>query len=196
MDKTIIEGTAIQVRPSISDKNKRDNIGCTVHINNLSFAATEDDIISHFENHLGQNSIIRCVLVKDNEGNSKGFAYVVLSEEELVQQAIRLKDNAIKGRPVKIERSTRKITEKKDMEESFRKRKKSEKGREHKYKPKDIKRKNKKQKIDTTVPEAEPKAKEVVKMEKEAETNKETKEGITNEDFRRENGDREKGSKT
>lgn len=183
MDKAVLEGKAIQVERSTADKSKRNNAGYTVHINNLSFMATEEDIINHLEKHIGKDAVVRCALIKDDEENSKGFAFVELGSEEQMQQAIRLRDNVIKGRPVEIKKSTSRITEKKAAPG---KRNRPEKRNEWKFKPKVVKATHRKAKLELQSPkktEHSPKSKE--KKESEQESNKEIKEGMSNDDFRK-----------
>eukprot|EP00826_Nyctotherus_ovalis_P060827 TRINITY_DN8585_c0_g1_i2.p1 TRINITY_DN8585_c0_g1~~TRINITY_DN8585_c0_g1_i2.p1 ORF type:complete len:131 (+),score=54.04 TRINITY_DN8585_c0_g1_i2:75-467(+) len=119
--------------------------------------------------------------IKDDEGNSKGFAFVELGSEEQMQQAIRLRDNVIKGRPVEIKRSTSRITEKKAVRG---KRDRAEKRNEWKFKPKLNKTAHRKAKLELESPKKvtyNPKE----QKESEQDGNKEVKEGMSNDDFRK-----------
>lgn len=72
-----------------------------VYMSNLSFNATEQDLMEFFKQH--KFEAIRARLLYDNEGNSKGFGFVELSSEDEASQAIKnLSGESILGRKVQI----------------------------------------------------------------------------------------------
>ncbi len=111
LNKTRFEGRVIQVLPSVSDRKKRDSVGNTAHINNLSYEADEKDLIDYFEGKVGKDCVKKTIVIRDAEGGSQGFGFVEFQTEDQLTQALALKDRMVKGRPVVIRRSTRKITE-------------------------------------------------------------------------------------
>jgi len=50
-----------------------------VHVNNLSFKVTEDDLRQYCEENFG--GVKKVHLVRDDKGNSKGFAFVEFDNE-------------------------------------------------------------------------------------------------------------------
>ena len=80
LDRSKIDGRTITVELSNSTKREQ-SIGYTVHVSNLSFKATEEDIKQVFEDLFGQIKMVH--LVKEmvrGEEKSKGFGFVEFVE--------------------------------------------------------------------------------------------------------------------
>jgi len=208
LNKTQLKGKTITVLKYESDKKKRDNLGNTIHITNIAFDANEQDLIQHFEKYCGQNVIRKCHLVKDNVGNSRGYAFIEFEQEDAMNKALMLKEKIIKGRPVVIKRSTRRITEEKperrEEKHSYQEKshyhhhhdsenrhqdseKPSKNYREMRERKAEWKHRPKKISLETTpkLDKNEPVPKEEKKPEIKKEQNTEKSENMTNDDFRK-----------
>jgi len=87
----------------------------TVHVKNLAFKVDEAKLRDHF----GQcGTIAQVLLVRDEKGRSRGFAFVEFEKPEAAQAALLLTDSKLNGRDVVVSRSQRAITQKKVAQES------------------------------------------------------------------------------
>ena len=106
LNGTRFEKRVIIVIPSISDRQKRDVIGNTLHLGNLAFEAEDKDIIEYFEKHIEKDCVTKVLIVRDLDGSSRGFGFVDLKTEQQMKQALGLKERIVKGRPMTIKKST------------------------------------------------------------------------------------------
>lgn len=79
LHRTQIQGRTVSVEKTKSNKEEREQVGYTVHVNNLSFKVTEDDLRQYCEENFG--GVKKVHLVRDEKGNSKGFAFVEFDNE-------------------------------------------------------------------------------------------------------------------
>ena len=101
LHKSKMEQRTIIVEPSTSKKD----IGYSVHVNNLSFKVTDEELRGFCEERFGQVKMVH--LVKDEHARSKGFAFVEFVEEDGMNKAVREKEIDLHGRIAIIKRSTR-----------------------------------------------------------------------------------------
>ena len=89
----------------------------TVFIGNLTFESSEEDCWKHFNQVLGENSVLSVRIIRDPVTNlGKGFGYVLLKEENLVEEAIRkLNNTEIRSRPIRVTKCERPNKKKNDM---------------------------------------------------------------------------------
>jgi RNA recognition motif-containing protein len=83
-----------------------------VHINNLSFKVTEEELKDFCETNFGETKKVH--LVSDEHGRSKGFAFVEFANPDAMNSAVRAKEVQIKDRVAVINRSNRSITSNKE----------------------------------------------------------------------------------
>jgi len=79
-----------------------------LHIGNLEYTVTEEDLIAYFP------QVKQACVPLDSQGKSRGFALVQFDSEEAAQFALSLEAPTVKGRPVVLRRSTREIKPKKN----------------------------------------------------------------------------------
>jgi len=75
-----IDGRKVIIKRSESDVKVREKLQYVVYITNLSYQTKEDDLKSFFTNN-GINNINDIHLVKDEDGSSKGFAFIQFENE-------------------------------------------------------------------------------------------------------------------
>ena len=75
-----VDGRKLIIKKSESDVKVREKLQYVVYITNLSYETREDDLKSFFTNY-GINNINDIHIVKDEEGSSKGFAFVQFENE-------------------------------------------------------------------------------------------------------------------
>ena len=74
--------------------------GATLFMGNLSYHTTEQSIYDFF---LGCGNIKNVRIGKDPEGNSRGFAHVEFHSPEEANEALKLNENVLDERPVKLD---------------------------------------------------------------------------------------------
>ena len=77
-----------------------------VKIQKLNLSSTEESIKEFFENNCGQVKLVR--LMKNEEGKSKGYAFVTFEEEQSVEKALSHNKSTIDGNTVKITKANKK----------------------------------------------------------------------------------------
>ena len=87
----------------------------TVFVNNLSFAANEDQIREHFGKH---GSIVDVNIVRNNHGKSRGFAYVEFEKEEEAKKAVSENGNSFLNRKMEVKLSVPQEERKVEKKES------------------------------------------------------------------------------
>ncbi|EAR99037.1 hypothetical protein TTHERM_00384810 (macronuclear) [Tetrahymena thermophila SB210] len=99
------QGPKIVIVDNISSKiNKFDN---EVIVKGLSFDADENDIGNYLNENCG--SVTRVNLLKNEQGCSKGVAFVSFETEEGCNKAVELSDSEFMGRQIFIEKTKPKI---------------------------------------------------------------------------------------
>ena len=74
--------------------------GTTLFVGNLSYNTTEEGLYDFF---LGCGNIKTIRLAKDPEGNVRGFAHVEFHSPEEAESAMKLNENNLDGRPVRLD---------------------------------------------------------------------------------------------
>jgi RNA recognition motif-containing protein len=76
-------------------------MGRRLHIGNLSYTATEEDLRQAFSTVGTCESV--AVIMDRNTGQSRGFGFVEMGSDEEAQRAVEQLDGRdIKGRPIKV----------------------------------------------------------------------------------------------
>jgi RNA recognition motif-containing protein len=64
----------------------------SLFISNLNFKTTENQIVDffldNFEESLSKDEVIKCALIKDRDQRSKGYAYLHVSSQQVVNRLI------------------------------------------------------------------------------------------------------------
>lgn len=108
--QSALQQATIQVKGrevKIVQANSQREQTTVLHIGNLEYTVTEDDLIGYFP------QVKQACVPLDSQGKSRGFALVQFDSEEAAQFALSLEAPTIKGRPVVLRRSTREIKPKK-----------------------------------------------------------------------------------
>jgi RNA recognition motif-containing protein len=74
-----VGGRVITVKKSESNKEKREHIGYTVHIKNISFKVMDKELREFCEKEYGKVKSLH--LVKDDKGKSKGYGFIEFEEK-------------------------------------------------------------------------------------------------------------------
>ncbi|ELU11799.1 hypothetical protein CAPTEDRAFT_18178 [Capitella teleta] len=86
--------------PAISLEDKLDADSRSIWIGNVDYAATAEELGSHFH---GCGSVNRATILCDKfSGHPKGFAYVEFVDKDSVETAQALDDSLFKGRQIKV----------------------------------------------------------------------------------------------
>ncbi|KAI9889944.1 MAG: cytoplasmic RNA-binding protein [Vezdaea aestivalis] len=81
-------------------EDKEDIDGRSIFVGNVDYAATPEEIQSHFQ---PCGSINRVTILLDKfSGHPKGYAYVEFAEPSFVTQALVLNDSVFRGRNLKV----------------------------------------------------------------------------------------------
>lgn len=127
MNNTALKGRIIGVQPSISDKQKRQNLRSTVCVTNIDYSAKENEILNHFTSKFGKDSIRKWNFPLNRYSEFGGFGYIEFASDSYAEKAINMENKTIKGRRVSITMSTKPVPEKKEQSELPGKRKEPEK---------------------------------------------------------------------
>ena len=104
LNGSIVDGLTIRV--DLSLKNKSHDNKKSIFLGNLHFKTKEEDVRKLFSK-CGDIENVR--LIRDaTTGMGKGFGYVNFSSEESVQLAVRLNQQEVEGRKVRVYRAVRK----------------------------------------------------------------------------------------
>jgi len=104
LNGTVLDGFTIRVDMAL--KNKAHDNKKSIFLGNLHFNTKEDDVRKLFSK-CGNIENVR--LIRDGTtGMGKGFGYVNFTEEESVNKAMRLNNQEISGRKVRVSKSVRK----------------------------------------------------------------------------------------
>lgn len=92
--------TALDAESAGLQESKEDVDSRSVYVGNVDYAATPEELQTHFATC---GSINRITILCDKfTGHPKGFAYVEFSEPSLVPQALVLNESEFRGRPLKV----------------------------------------------------------------------------------------------
>ena len=75
-----IDGRKVIIKRSESDVKMREKLQNVLYITNLSYQTKEEDLVTFFAS-FGINNISEIHIVKDDEGASKGFAFIQFVDE-------------------------------------------------------------------------------------------------------------------
>lgn len=78
-----IGGRKVILKKSESDVKMREKLQHVVYLTNLSYETTEVDLEGFFTNN-GINNIREIHIVKDEDGSSKGFAFIQFEDEVFI----------------------------------------------------------------------------------------------------------------
>lgn len=70
-----------------------------IHVANLSFETTEDDLRQLFDAH---GTVLNVKLVKDREGQSRGFAFIIMEREQAVKAIAGLDGETLGERRIRV----------------------------------------------------------------------------------------------
>jgi len=82
----------------------------TVYVKNLAFNVDETALEQHFQSC---GEVAQVLIVKTNDGRSRGFGFVEFQNFEGAQSALLLSDSILGGREIVVSKSSRAITQKK-----------------------------------------------------------------------------------
>jgi RNA recognition motif-containing protein len=78
----ILDDRKVIIKRSQSVAKLRENIKHVCHISNLNFKTKENDLKNFFiSNGITEDSITDILIIKDDEGKSKGFGFVEFKNE-------------------------------------------------------------------------------------------------------------------
>lgn len=87
----------------------------TVFVNNLSFAAAEEDVQERFRQY---GDIVEVTIVRNNHGKSRGFGYVEFATEEAAEAALVENGKVLKNRKMEVKKSVPQNERKTEKQES------------------------------------------------------------------------------
>lgn len=87
----------------------------TVFVNNLSFAAAEEDVQERFQQY---GEIVEVTIVRNNHGKSRGFGYVEFATEEAAEAALVENGKVLKNRKMEVKKSVPQNERKTEKQES------------------------------------------------------------------------------
>ena len=86
----------------------REKINYVIHVNNLTYDTEDTDLKQFFK--LNRIDKVKDILIaKDEDGKSRGFAFVEFDNEEDLNKSLKIESKKIKGRHVVIKLSKRNI---------------------------------------------------------------------------------------
>lgn len=85
---------------SFAKDEKDDADARSVFVGNVDFSVSADDLSKHFE---ACGHIYRVTILKDRQGNPKGFGYIEFKDESAVSLAMNLTGSTLSGRQIKVE---------------------------------------------------------------------------------------------
>ncbi len=81
-------------------ENSMANISSRVHVGNLSWGVTSEDLLDHFVAHLGKSTVSSAAVERLGK-RSRGFGFVHLSTQiDAVKAVGRMTDTIVGGRPI------------------------------------------------------------------------------------------------
>ncbi|GMM36350.1 Tif3 protein [Saccharomycopsis crataegensis] len=105
--KSTFEPNSFESKPFESQRPQREEYPVPevppfkARLNNLSWDVTEDDVINHFENNLGQESFSNFYAPKEGD-RLKGFAFITFNTKDLLVQALDMSGSELNGRRVYV----------------------------------------------------------------------------------------------
>ena len=109
--------TATQKKKMLREKKQDVDVQRrTVFVNNLSFAASEEEVRSRFEQY---GEIMDITIVRNNHGKSRGFGYVEYATEEAAEAALAENGKVLDKRRMEVKKSipqNERKTEKQDTQ--------------------------------------------------------------------------------
>ncbi|XP_064643954.1 heterogeneous nuclear ribonucleoprotein A1-like [Lineus longissimus] len=106
-----IDSKEVETRRAVQRKGKQDKETIKVEANyptkkiflgGIKYDVEEKDLIDYFSRYAGVKS---AEVIRDKEGNSRGFAYVVLDSQDAADKVCIEKDHVIKGRECEAKKS-------------------------------------------------------------------------------------------
>lgn len=82
-----------------TDANKEEADSRSVYVGSVDYAATPEELQSHFQ---GCGTVNRVTILSDKAGNPKGFAYIEFLEADAVSAACLLDGSELRGRTLKV----------------------------------------------------------------------------------------------
>ena len=108
--------TATQKKKMLREKKQDADVQHrTVFVNNLSFAASEEDVQERFQQY---GEIVEVTIVRNNHGKSRGFGYVEFSTEEAAESALVENGKMLKSRKMEVKKSVPQNERKTEKQES------------------------------------------------------------------------------
>ncbi|XP_042391863.1 polyadenylate-binding protein 2-like [Zingiber officinale] len=85
--------------PATNQSSKEEADSRSIFVGNVDYACTPEEVQQHFQSC---GTVNRVTILTDRTGQPKGFAYVEFLEVEAVQEAFRLHESELHGRPIKV----------------------------------------------------------------------------------------------
>ncbi|XP_042444825.1 polyadenylate-binding protein 2-like [Zingiber officinale] len=85
--------------PATNQSSKEEADSHLIFVGNVDYACTPEEVQQHFQLC---GTVNRVTILTDRNGQPKGFAYVEFLEVEAVQEAFRLHESELRGRPIEV----------------------------------------------------------------------------------------------
>lgn len=86
--------------PILTDEEKQEIDSRSIHVGNVDYSATPEEIQQHFASCGTINRVT--ILVDKHTGHPKGFAYVEFADPSLVANSMTMNESLFKGRLIKV----------------------------------------------------------------------------------------------